>query len=84
MPTDNKSKPAAVGIPADIHVLTTEQAARFLSISVVTLERWRGKKSRMGPPFVRLGLRRVGYRREDLEQYAKQNRDRDVGTDEAA
>jgi hypothetical protein len=69
-------------VPDDILVLSTDQAARFLGVSTVTLERWSGKKT--GPAFVRLGLRRVGYRRADLEQYALMNRNREVGSDEAA
>jgi len=84
MTADNKKPRSGKSVPNDTLILSTEQAARFLNISVVTLERWRGKKSRMGPPFVRLGLRRVGYLRGDLENYTRSNRNRDVGSDEAA
>ncbi|MCM2256577.1 MAG: helix-turn-helix domain-containing protein [Vicinamibacteria bacterium] len=59
----------------DSHFLDTLGAARFLGadewgnaiISPKTLERWRVEGS--GPRFVKLG-RRVGYRRQDLLDWA--------------
>jgi predicted DNA-binding transcriptional regulator AlpA len=40
-------------------VLTRAEAAKFLSVSIPTLERWARENS--GPPHVRLGIRRLGY-----------------------
>lgn len=48
-------------------LLTTKQAARFLGVSEAFLERdrWAGARIR----FVRVGLRAVRYRPEDLLAY---------------
>lgn len=40
-------------------LLAAAEAARLLGVSVRSLERWRGTGE--GPPFVRLGQRRVAY-----------------------
>lgn len=47
-------------------VLTTADVARLTGISPVTLARWRHDDSPDGPPWIRIGARRVGYRRRDL------------------
>lgn len=53
---------------ARAQVLLDEQAAaEFLSISGRTLQRWRNFGS--GPAFVRIGVRRIGYRLSDLEAW---------------
>jgi predicted DNA-binding transcriptional regulator AlpA len=49
-------EPDAILAPAD--------AARLLGVHTRSLERWR--VSGDGPVFVRLGLRRIGYRVSDL------------------
>jgi excisionase family DNA binding protein len=48
-------------------LLTTKQAAAFLSVSQAFLERdrWAGAQV----PFVRLGTRSIRYRRSDLEAF---------------
>lgn len=47
------------------------EAARFLNISVRTLQRWRTEPPENGPPrFYRLG-RRVAYRFSDLTAWAE-------------
>ena len=50
-------------------LLTTKQAANFLSVSSAFLERdrWAGAKV----PFVRVGSRSIRYRKEDLDAYIK-------------
>ena len=48
----------------DARILTTREAARVLGLSAATLETWRCKG--MGPKFVRIGLRKIGYWRRDL------------------
>jgi len=47
--------------------LNVEQAARFLGVSVSTLNRWRGDKT--GPEWIKLGGR-VYYHAEDLRTFA--------------
>lgn len=50
-------------------LLTTKQAARFLSVSVAFLERdrWAGAEI----PFVRVGSRSVRYQLSELEAYVR-------------
>jgi excisionase family DNA binding protein len=50
-------------------MLDTEQAAKYLAISGVTLERWRNK--RVGPAWCKMGAI-VRYRRSALEAYLEQ------------
>ncbi len=56
---------------AEVHVYLTEnQLSDRFQISPRTLQRWR-YSGVGGPPFVRLGLRRVAYRLADCEAWAK-------------
>jgi excisionase family DNA binding protein len=48
-------------------LLTTEQAAEYLGVSVAFLERDRWAGARV--PFIKIGARAVRYRLGDLEQY---------------
>lgn len=48
-------------------LLTTKEAARYLSVSEAFLERDRWAGARI--PFVRIGSRTVRYRKDDLESY---------------
>lgn len=52
-------------------LLTTTEAARFLGVSKAFLERdrWAGARIR----FIRVGLRAVRYRPEDLRAYIEQH-----------
>ena len=52
---------------ADIYLTERDFSARY-HVSVRTLQRWR--TSGDGPPFVRLGPRRVVYRLRDAEAWA--------------
>ena len=45
-----------------------DDVARRLGVSERTVVRWRGTGE--GPPFVRLGVRRIGYRLADVEAWA--------------
>lgn len=47
------------------HVVTEAQAAEMLSLSAPTLRRMRANGT--APRFVRLGVRRLGYRVADLD-----------------
>jgi len=53
------------------YLITTEEAARMLGVSIAFLERdrWAGPSI----PFVKVGARAVRYRREDLEKHIKKN-----------
>jgi|ETNmetMinimDraft_26_1059896.scaffolds.fasta_scaffold66915_3 predicted DNA-binding transcriptional regulator AlpA len=53
-------------------LLTTEQAATKLGLSERTLEAWRSRGE--GPPFLRVGPRRVAYTREDLRVWLVRRR----------
>ncbi len=52
-------------------LLTTAEAATYLSISPRTLESWRTKL--VGPPSVKLNGGNVRYRPEDLEQWVAES-----------
>jgi predicted DNA-binding transcriptional regulator AlpA len=63
-------------------VIAREQgAAAFLDMSKQTLRVMRSRGG--GPPFVKLGLRRVGYLLSDLEEWAR-SRPRFANTTEAS
>jgi predicted DNA-binding transcriptional regulator AlpA len=47
--------------------LDEDAVAALLSVSVRTIQRWRGTGE--GPPFVRAGARRVIYSRTAIEQW---------------
>jgi predicted DNA-binding transcriptional regulator AlpA len=48
-------------------ILTTNQAAAHLALGRSTLEKWRCAGT--GPKFLRLGMRRVGYHKADLDDW---------------
>jgi len=48
-------------------LLNTRDAAKELGLGERTLEAWRCRGE--GPPFFKLGSRRVAYSREDLESW---------------
>jgi predicted DNA-binding transcriptional regulator AlpA len=48
-------------------ILTTDQAASHLALGRSTLEKWRCAGT--GPKFIKLGLRRVGYHKADLDEW---------------
>ena len=50
-------------------LLTSQQAAEYLGVSLAFLERdrWAGAKV----PFVKVGARAVRYRKADLDQYVE-------------
>jgi len=55
--------------------LLTPDAARFLSLSAITLKSWRWRSRlehrRIGPPYIKVGLHRVVYRLADLQRWMK-------------
>lgn len=52
-------------------LLTPREAAGFLGLPESTLAQWRSQ--RRGPPYIKLELRLVRYRRSDLEAYIGQH-----------
>lgn len=52
-------------------LLTTAEAATYLSLSARTLEGWRSKG--VGPVFVKQAGRAVRYREEDLESWVNES-----------
>jgi predicted DNA-binding transcriptional regulator AlpA len=60
-------------------IFTTDQAAAHLSLGRSTLEKWRC--SGAGPKFIKLGLRRVGYDKSDLDEWLA-TRPRRISTSE--
>ncbi|MHA7284824.1 helix-turn-helix transcriptional regulator [Arthrobacter sp. MDT3-44] len=48
-------------------VLTVQEAAAILHRSPATLKDWRYKQ--IGPRYVRLGYKAIGYRPEDIEAF---------------
>ena len=51
-------------------LLTTKQAAKYLSVSAAFLERDRWAGARI--QFVKLGSRSIRYRQQDLDNYIEQ------------
>jgi len=49
--------------------LRAPDAAKMLGVSEWTLQNWRTTGA--GPPFVRIGERRIGYRRTDIDAWAR-------------
>jgi hypothetical protein len=54
--------------PAPTPVLTPEQTARYLTVSISTLARWRIAGAG-GPAFIRLSPQKIGYRQSDLDKF---------------
>ncbi len=50
-------------------ILSEDEAAKRIGISVRTLQRWRYEGG--GPKFTRLGVRRLGYQEADLKSWAE-------------
>ena len=55
------------------NVLSPRFTALFLGVSVRTLARWREELDD-GPPFLRLGARRIGYLETDLKSWIETHR----------
>lgn len=53
-------------------LLNESEAARYLSVSVRTLQAWRVRGG--GPTFCRLGRRAVRYRRTDIDAFVNLNK----------
>ena len=53
-------------------LLDPKQAAKLVNVQPRTLEGWRRRGC--GPPFLRLSVRSVRYRLEDIEQWLDQRR----------
>jgi predicted DNA-binding transcriptional regulator AlpA len=51
----------------DKRLLTEKELSTWLGLSLPTLQRLRSKGG--GPKFIRLSLRRVGYRQLDVEEW---------------
>lgn len=50
-------------------LLTTKEAARYLTLSQHTLEYWRKRTERRGPVFIKLHGHAIRYRMSDLERF---------------
>lgn len=60
-------------------LLTTEELAGFLGVSVRTIEDWRS--DRKGPPHVTLGPRTVRYRSDDVLKWLARDETGSVSAD---
>jgi excisionase family DNA binding protein len=47
--------------------ITTEEAAKYLGISVPTLKRWRAEN--IGPPYQRIGPKLIRYKESELDRW---------------
>lgn len=59
----------ASAMGADEELLTSEQVARMLAMSPMTVRRLR--MSGEGPPWIRVGKRAIRYRRGDVEAWLR-------------
>ena len=58
-------------MPDDEKFFTTQEVARFLRVTVRTLERWRSEGE--GPPIITMGGL-IRYRSDDLDAWIEANR----------
>lgn len=58
---------AAIPVPPHDEVLTEAQFAEENNFSTRTAQRWR--EQGIGPEFIRIGPRRIGYRRSAIERW---------------
>jgi predicted DNA-binding transcriptional regulator AlpA len=65
------AKPAAATKPERPVVLNTREAAQYLGVAASTMKHWRAHD--IGPKWIKLGARLVGYRLADLEQFLEDN-----------
>jgi predicted DNA-binding transcriptional regulator AlpA len=63
--------------PTPDRLLTEKDLAAWLGLSLPTLQRMRSRGS--GPSFVQLSMRRVGYRRPDVEVWLAARTTRRIG-----
>ena len=54
-------------------LITTDEAAKYLRISLTTLARWRMAKHRHGPPYYKLGAM-VVYKEKELNDWVESQR----------
>lgn len=73
IPQDTSEKSSSPDGEVATYLLTTQQAAQYLSLEPQTLEVWRGRGK--GPTFVKIGAL-VRYERRELEAYVERNRRR--------
>lgn len=69
MPSEQPDRPDGHAPPPTL--LTTPQAAQWLSVTPDALNKWRATKT--GPPYIRLGGA-VRYDVQDLAEYVEANR----------
>lgn len=55
------------------NILTTEEAAEYLKVAVITLEQWRMKEDKAGPPFYK-PKGKIYYLKDDLDKWVKDAR----------
>jgi excisionase family DNA binding protein len=65
-PTTKHDVPATPMMPPPVVIYTTRQAAKYLGLSISTLNKWRCYG--FGPKYLKLG-RAVRYRQEELDRY---------------
>jgi len=64
-----KKPPRISGGPKGSQLLTTPEAAAYISVSPHTLKFWRRRKHRCGPRYLKLHAHAVRYRACDLEVF---------------
>jgi excisionase family DNA binding protein len=70
---DKAPIPVAAPPPAPPNrLLTTQEAAELLGLADATLKRWRINGN--GPPFRRIGMRMIRYKREDVIAWSDKRR----------
>jgi len=61
--------PATMKSFDDSSLLSSSELANFLGVSLATLERWR--RHGEGPPFIRIGRRRIAYRPSAVRRWVE-------------
>ena len=66
--SNRKAEQSKAPAPESVVLLSTQEAAKYLSVTVGTLANWRNGQGNVTIPFVKVGSS-VKYRRADLNDY---------------
>ena len=57
----------------DDHLLTTKDLAKYINLKPATIMKWRREPELDYPKFIKLGKRRIRYKKSDVEAWLNRN-----------